>query len=55
LSHADRTAATSSELANLQYQAENTTRALEALGDAGDLSGTALVKYNDTRISLLEQ
>jgi hypothetical protein len=52
---ADRTAATTSQLADLEYQAEKTSKALENLGDAGDLSGSALVKYNETRIGLLEQ
>lgn len=52
---ADRTAATTSQLADLEYQAEKTSKALENLGDAGDLSGSALIKYNETRIGLLEQ
>ena len=52
---ADRTAATASQLADLEYQAEKTSKAFENLGDAGDLSGSALIKYNETRISLLEQ
>ena len=52
---ADRTNATKAQLTALDKESASLSKALEALGDAGDYSGQTLINYNESYSKLLDE